>query len=270
MYYSGPLFCKCPPHKDWKIDNLSPKNRIILPLDVSSFEEVEDLIKKLNNHIGLFKVGLTLFLSQGFSVIERIHDLIGGQRIFVDLKLKSGTFNFDDIPRQMEGVNSVMMSGSHGVHFFSVHTSEGEEAVRKVVQSFKNGSKVLGITVLTSLGKEDLPKMGHFTTIEKRVLELSQKAKNAGCDGVVCSGHEAKSVRREFEKNFIIVTPGIRPKWSKIKDDDQRRIVTPGEAIKNGADFIVVGRPISTADDRVGAAQKIADEIQEAQEAIEK
>jgi orotidine-5'-phosphate decarboxylase len=253
-----------------KTQILLPHQRIIFPLDFTSFEEAKKYVKELKDHVGLFKVGWTLYFYEGFKVIEKIQQITQSEKkIFFDFKFSSATVN--DIPFQQDGVSSVIASGSKNLEFLTVHTMEGQETVNKVVRNFKtNGIKILGVTVLTSRGKEDWPMKDGFTSIEKKVLELSHVAKNVGCNGIVCSGLEAPSVRNEFGSEFIIVTPGIRPSWSKIKDDDQRRIVTPGEAIKNGADYIVVGRPIATAEDRVGAAQKIADEIQEAQEAIEK
>ena len=128
----------------------------------------------------------------------------------------------------------------------------------------QNGTKVLGITVLTSLTEEESKELGYPGSIEERVLTRAGIAKRAGCAGVVCSGHEAKAVKQKFGEDFIVVTPGIRPSWSNIINDDQRRIMTPKEAILNGSDYIVVGRPISIAKDPVEASDKIAQEIEEA------
>jgi orotidine-5'-phosphate decarboxylase len=241
-----------------KIENmsLSPKDRIIYPLDVPSLDEAKSLIRELKDHVGLFKVGVTLILGQGLSVINQVADLIGGQKIFIDVK-------FHDIPWQIGSAANVIMSGPRAVRFITVHASDGERIISTVVEKVKNGTQVLGITVLTSVSKEESLEMDR-AAVEQRVLALAQISKRAGCAGVVCSGHEAKIVKATFGRDFIIVTPGIRPRWANIPMDDQRRITTPREAILNGADYIVVGRPISFAKDKPGAAQKIAEEVEKA------
>ena len=235
----------------------SAKERIILPLDFASLDEVTPLIRELKDHIGLFKIGLTLFLKEGFDVIIRVHDIAGGRKIFFDMK-------FHDTPWQMAGVSAALMSGSEGVRFVTVHTSEGELMVRAVVGALRNGPQVLGITVLTSQGEEEAKQLGYVTSVEDRVIVLSTVAKNSGCAGVVCSGHEAKAVKEKLGRDFIVVTPGIRPGWTNIDNDDQRRIMTPAEAVQNGADYVVVGRPIYKSRDPVGAAKRIAEEMEEA------
>jgi len=246
-----------------KKHQLSPKDRIIFALDFLSLKESKPYIKSLKNRVGLFKVGLTLLLSEGIKVIDKIHDLTGGQKVFLDLK-----FTKTDIPQQMLGVLSVMASGSRGIKFITVHTHQDEKNIREVVDKFKNGTKVLGVTVLTSVsGEESKNFLG--TDVLNSVIALSSAAKKAGCHGVVCSGYEAKAVRKMFGPDFIIVTPGIRPAWHRVANDDQRRATTPKEAIINGADYLVVGRPIALDKDPAGAADKIADEITQALEQSE-
>lgn len=224
--------------------SLSPKDRIILPLDFESLDEATRLTKDLKDHVGLFKIGLALFVKEGPRVIQSIHD-IAGDRIFLDLK-------FHDIPETVRKASEALIAVSQGIRFVTVHTSEGEGAVKAAVGALKGKIRVLGVTILTSLGDEK--------TVTP-VLELSRIAKKAGCAGVVCSGHEARAVKQELGKDFIVVTPGIRPRWSTIPGDDQKRVMTPQEAIRNGADYIVVGRPIHTAKDPVEAADKISNEI---------
>ena len=136
--------------------------------------------------------------------------------------------------------------------------------VRAAVEAVEGRVQVLGITVLTSLSEMDSKTSGYSKTVQERVLDLARVAKKAGCAGVVCSGREAKAVKEECGKDFIVVTPGIRPNWAAVSGDDQQRIMTPGEAIRNGADYVVVGRPISQAKDPVEAAEKITQEIMEA------
>ncbi len=238
------------------IPSLSAKGRIIFPLDFDSLNLAIKFVETLRDHVGLFKVGLTLFVKEGPQVLHRIQQ-IAGNKIFLDLK-------FHDIPETVRSVSAVISSLSGEVTFITVHTSDGEAMVRAAVEATKDGTRVLGVTVLTSLSDVDLKAAGLRKTVQERVLDLSRIAKSAGCAGVVCSGHEARAVKQELGKDFIVVTPGIRPKWAAVSGDDQRRIMTPGEAILNGADYVVVGRPIYKAQDPVQAAEKIADEIEKA------
>lgn len=235
---------------------LSAKERIVFPLDVPSLEEAKRFVKLLKDRVGLFKVGLTLFIKEGFQVIKMIED-IAGHKIFLDLK-------FHDIPETVGNASSVLMSKSQGIKFVTVHTSEGGRMVRAVVEKMTKGTGVLGVTVLTSMDEKESEELGYSKPIKDRVLALAGIAKRAGCVGVVCSGNEAKAVKERLGKEFVVVTPGIRPAWANIHKDDQRRVMTPKEAILNGADYIVVGRPIYTAKDPADAANKIAQEIEEA------
>lgn len=244
---------------------LLPHQRIIFALDYQSFDEAQPFIIALKDKVGLFKIGWTLLLSEGLNVLAKIQGIDGvSDKFFLDVKYSSKSV--EDIPQQVGGMASVIMSKIKGVEFITVHTYEGEDSVREAIRRFRtNGTKILGITVLTSLNQEALKEtLGSNVTPQQRVLELAQIARTAGCDGVVCSGHEARAVRDKFGPDFIIVTPGIRPAWLDIKKDDQKRIMTPGDAIRNGADYIVVGRPISTAKNPTEAAEraeKIAQEI---------
>ena len=227
--------------------SLMPKDRIVLPLDMESLDEATRLAKDLKDHVGLFKIGLALFVKEGPRVVQSIQD-IAGDRIFLDLK-------FHDIPETVRKASEALLTLSRGIRFVTVHASEGEAALKTAVDALKGTTQVLGVTVLTSSGNQK--------TVS-RVLELSKIAKNAGCAGVVCSGHEASAVKQDLGKEFIVVAPGIRPGWATITGDDQKRIMTPREAILNGADYIVVGRPIHTAKDPVEAADKISNEIDDA------
>lgn len=245
----------------------SSHQKIIFALDFKSFEEAKPFIRDLKDKVGLFKIGWTLLISEGLNVIERIQDITGASdKFFLDYKYRSAIDKaVDDIPEQIGGMASVLMSKSKGVEFITVHTSEGEESVRGFVSRFNtNETKVLGVTVLTSTDQEDVKQLTDLS-IKEMVLQRAGIARRAGCSGVVCSGHEARAIKDNFGLDFIVVTPGIRPSWSEIRKDDQRRTVTPAEAIRNGADYIVVGRPISTAKDYVGAAEKIAQEIETAE-----
>lgn len=243
---------------------LLPKDRIIVALDVKSFEELRPLVLDLKDHVGLFKIGWTLLISEGLNVIRKIRDLSeGAGRLFLDFKLTSRTITHlvEDIPQQQRGAAEVLLNESRGVGFVTVHTYEGERKVGDLVQSFRTeGTKILGVTLLTSTDASDSEE--NSSKPEEIVLKRATIAKNAGCDGAVCSGREAKLVKEWYGANFLVVTPGIRPSWSQIEHDDQKRVTTARDAIRNGADYIVVGRPIYSEKDYVGAAKRIAEEIE--------
>ena len=179
-------------------------------------------------------------------------------KVFLDMK-------FHDIPETVSGAQKA--ANVHGAKFITVYCDEGQRLLRAVVDSVRNGTKVLGITVLTSLLEEDLKGSGIREELQdpkKLVLHRTAIAKKAGCSGVVCSGNEVRAVKEKFGMDFIVVVPGIRPSWGQIQNDDQARISTPFDAIINGADYIVVGRPIRQANDPVEAAKRIAAEIEKA------
>ncbi len=216
------------------------------------------LITRLKNHVGLFKVGLTLFIREGIQVIEQIEDLSGGGQIFLDLKLY-------DTPMQVGRAAAVLRAEVPGVRFLTVHTSGGLRVIQSVVEAMQGGTDILGVTALTSQGKKEHTGSDDKTAIAARVLALAEIAKEAGAAGVVASGHEAAQLKQRFGERLTIVTPGIRPAWSHIGNDDQRRTMTPNEAISSGADYLVIGRPIYDDPDPMGAAEKIAEEIESAQ-----
>lgn len=228
---------------------ISPEERLILALDVSTKEEAINIIERLGGHVRFFKVGLQLFLSSHFYVVDWLGDK--GYKVFLDLKLH-------DIPNTT--VQALKVIRQHPVTFTTVHTEQSILKAAAETASDKMG--ILGVTVLTSIDPQ------YFKTIfgkpvEKIVVERARIAKDSGCIGVIASGREISPVREECGENFIIVTPGIRPR-SFTTEDDQKRIVTPYEAIKNGADYIVVGRPILKASDAKVVTIEIIKEIEEA------
>jgi orotidine-5'-phosphate decarboxylase len=232
-----------------------PHEHIIFPLDFPSSEKAKKYIELLKDRVGLFKVGLELFVSEGPKVLQTIAE-ITPTKVFLDLK-------FHDIPETV--IAAQRAANVHGAEFITVHC-EGSRLLKGVVNSAVNETKILAITVLTSLSKEDLKNIGIRKDLQdplKLVLHRARMAKNANCAGVVCSGKEVKAIKEELGKDFIVVVPGIRPKWACIKNDDQSRITTPFDAIVEGADYVVVGRPIRTASNPEEAAKKIAEEIAE-------
>lgn len=232
--------------------------RIIFPLDLPTLGGALDFVELLRDRVGVFKVGLELFVKSGPSAVEAVRDTAPDAKIFLDLK-------FHDIPATVKG--AVRSASSLGVDFLTVHASEGAALLEAVTEGAGPGVKVLGVTVLTSLSRQDLVDTGideKYRDTSALVLHRARLARLAGCAGVVCSGLEAQAVRDEFGPDFLIVTPGVRRGGDET--GDQKRVVTPAEAIRNGADYIVVGRPIRNAPDPVRAAEEIALEVEEALE----
>ena len=238
-----------------------PKDFIIFPLDLPDYDQAMHYVDILKDHIGLFKVGLELFISQGPVILKSIRDA-GGAGIFLDLKLH-------DIPATVQ--RAFMAASRHGPEFVTVHCDEGGDILRRVAENNPGGTKILAITVLTSLNQASLSRLGYREEyagdLSRLVLLRARMAKEAGCHGIVCSGQEVAMVKEELGPEWIAVTPGIRPEWSIVGHDDQKRIVTPEVAVRRGADYIVVGRPIRDAKDPADAAKRVADEIASARTA---
>lgn len=201
----------------------------------------------------MFKVGLELFLSSGpgiFKVIEENSNC----GIFLDLK-------FHDIPETVQAAARV--AASFKAQFITVHTSEGKPMLKAAADAIRDTTKVLAVTVLTSSRPEDMKEagMGQDLDIRHMVLQRAQIAQDAGCAGVICSGSDVREVKERIGRGFIAVVPGVRPEWATVARDDQVRTTTPRRAIMDGADYLVVGRPIRTAKDPVQAADRIVDAI---------
>jgi len=233
-----------------------PKECLCFALDVPGTEEARRLVERLAPCVGVFKVGLELFVKEGPGLLASIKEW-GAEKIFLDLKLH-------DIPRTVE--RACRSAGRLPVDFLSVHC----EALwagpgPQQPPDREAGPCLLGITVLTSLPEEDLPRLGYAEGLSAMdlVLKRAEIAEKAGCAGVVCSGREVKAVRSRFGPDFILLTPGVRPAWSVVAGDDQARVLTPADAIRKGSDLIVVGRPIAQAPDPGEAARKVLDEIEE-------
>lgn len=234
---------------------IEAKQRIILPLDFPSFEAARPCITLLKDHVGLFKVGLTLFFKEGLHVLRQIDDLVGGRKIFLDLKLY-------DTPMQVAGAARILQSQAPDVRFLTVHASGGLRVIQAVVEVMKGTTEVLGVTALTSQDQEEATGRCGSTSLEEHVLALADIAKTAGAAGVVASAHESGAIKNRFGETMTIVTPGIRPSWARVPGDDQRRKMTPAAAIACGADYLVIGRPIYGDKDPVGAAKRVAEEIE--------
>lgn len=225
------------------------RTRLIFALDVETAGEAESLVRLLAGEVGVFKVGLELFASQGPAVLDRLRRA-GAESLFLDLKLH-------DIPATMRA--AARAAARQGVDMATCHCDQAD-----IFQGLDlGGVKLLGVTVLTSLGREDLERMGYdrqFQDPLALVIRRAELAMAAGCSGVVCSGLEAASVRRVLGPEPLVICPGIRP--AGPAGDDQKRVVTPEMAMAAGASHIVVGRPIRTASDPLTAARSVVRQIE--------
>jgi len=228
------------------------EERIIFALDVDSVELARAWVERLESHIRFYKVGLQLFLAGWFHIVDWI--IKRNHKVMLDLK-------FFDVPETVK--LAVLHLRDRGVTFATVH---GNDPILRAAVAAKGEIKILAVTVLTSFGQEDMQEiLGAPANIEDLVYLRARRALDLGCDGVVSSGLEAKRLRNELGERFLVVTPGIRPGINReINLDDQKRIVTARGAIENGADHIVVGRPISTAPDPIAVVASMQREIKEA------
>ena len=236
------------------------KEKIIVALDVPSAEAALQITQKLHGHVGMFKVGSEVFTAEG-PVLAR-YLVAAGEQVFLDLK-------FHDIPNTVRA--AAHQAAMLGVSLVNVHASGGRkmmEAARAGVQAAHAAragatpTRVLAITVLTSLGPDDLAEVGWVGSPEEIVVRLARLAQDSGLDGVVASPREIAALRRACGPSFLIVTPGVRP--AAASRDDQSRAATPASAIHAGADYLVIGRPITGAPDPAAAADAIAAEMDEA------
>lgn len=233
--------------------NIPIKDRIILALDVASQEQAKKLVKKTESHIHFYKVGLQLFMAGWFDIIDWL--TARGHKVMLDLK-------FFDIPETVK--LAVAQLNHRGVTFATIH---GNDPIIRAAVAAREDIALLAVTVLTSFGQEDMTAMGMKQSIEDLVHFRARRALELGCDGVVASGLEAKRLRDTLGSSLLIVTPGIRPGAdvaASSRQDDQQRIVTAGQAIADGADYLVVGRPITQADDPIAVINALQDEIRQA------
>jgi orotidine-5'-phosphate decarboxylase len=231
---------------------LHPHERTFVALDTTDLAYALDLANALSGHVGGMKVGKEFFTACGPDGVRAVTDC--GMPVFLDLK-------FHDIPNTVAG--AVKASLALSPCMVNVHACGGETMMRAAAQSAEAAGEgrplVLGVTVLTSMDESDLQGIGVESSVPDQVLRLASLAQFSGMDGVVCSAREVEDLREHLGKEFKLVVPGIRPQWAS--SDDQKRIVTPAAAIAIGADYLVIGRPITGAGDPVEAADKIAAEI---------
>ncbi|MDP9146897.1 MAG: orotidine-5'-phosphate decarboxylase [Acidobacteriota bacterium] len=235
-----------------------PRSSLVVALDIDSLPTALRFAKQIAPFVGMFKIGSQLFTAAGPAAIKEIAAL--GVGVFLDLK-------FHDIPNTVAG--SVLSAASmSGIELLNVHALGGTAMMRAAVQAISAGvamgadrPRLLAVTILTSMDKKALREVGIAGSPNDQVIKLARLAKKAGVDGVVASVQEARAIRKACGREFLIVTPGVRPKDQSARRDDQSRTATPTEAIRAGADFIVVGRPILEAADPRAAAAAIVEEI---------
>ncbi|MFY9312420.1 MAG: orotidine-5'-phosphate decarboxylase [Tepidanaerobacteraceae bacterium] len=224
-------------------------SKVIIALDTPDEQKALELVKLLKHKVSVFKVGLELFCSQGPEIVNKINDL--GCKVFLDLK-------FHDIPNTVAGAARAALST--GAFMFNVHASGGREMMRKVREMIDAAELpekpiVIAVTVLTSLDESDLNDINISKSPLEQGKTLALLTKESGLDGVVASPREITAIREVAGQDFVIVTPGVRPAWAQA--GDQKRIMTPAEALDAGASYIVVGRPVTAAPNPVEAIDKL-------------
>ena len=236
------------------IESINPKERLIIALDFNSMNDATKLIDELGDNAVFYKVGLELFLYTKGEIIEYLASK--NKKVFLDLK-------FHDIPNTTAMAS--LFTSKQNIFMFNVHTSGGKKMMEKTVEEIKKLNKnnlIIGVTILTSLSENDIKNMfSSNLNLKELAVNLAKLGKEAGLNGVVCSPNEANIIKKECGERFITVCPGVRPKWAD--KDDQERIMTPKEAVQNGCDYMVVGRPITKSKDRVKACKMIIEEIAE-------
>jgi len=246
------------------------KERIILPLDVATENEAIELVLKLRDYVGMFKIGLELLTSVGVGIVQKVTEV--GGKVFYDGKFK-------DIPNTVAGASRGVTRLQ--VKMFNVHTMGGTEMMKLALkaseeEASKRGMErplVLGVTILTSIDQLAMNQELRIPEdIETQVVHLAKLADEAGLDGVIASPCEVEAVHKSVSRRMLLVTPGVRPNWAAAQD--QKRIMTPGEAILKGASYLVIGRPITKPPVEIGtsvdAANRIAEEIAMALETLQK
>jgi len=223
--------------------------KIIVALDVASKKDALRLVEQLREQISFFKIGLQLYTTEGPEIVRAV--LASGAKVFLDLK-------FNDIPTTV--ARTVEAASSLGVQMLTIHLSGGSDMIRAAVTVPKNDLLILGVTVLTSANEGMLRETGISDEIDNQVLRLAKLGVARGVDGIVASPHEIKTLRAKFGDKIKIVVPGIRPTWSD--PGDQKRFMTPRDAVDAGADYLVIGRPITKHPNPREAVEKILTELQ--------
>lgn len=228
---------------------IDPADRLIVALDVPQADEAREVVKRLGDSVNFYKIGMELFMAGGyFDLLDWL--VAQNKKVFVDLK-------FFDVPETVR--SAIRALSSTGATFATIH---GNQAMMEAAVQDKGNLKVLAVTALTSLDRGDLDDLGFACDVDKLVLSRARRALQAGVDGIVSSGLEAPMIRAELGDKLLVVTPGIRPVENRPADD-QKRVVDVAQAFRNGADYIVMGRPIRQADDPAAMARAVQQTIAE-------
>ena len=240
------------------MSSIQPKDRIVIALDVETPAQALALVEQLRGLVGMFKIGKQLFTAAGPDIVRQVVGM--GEKVFLDLK-------FHDIPNTVAaaGIEAARL----GVSIFNVHALGGSAMMRATVDALNDAAErenftkplILAVTILTSHDQASLHEIGLERSIQEQVVRLANLAAASGINGVVASPQEITPLRQAIDNpNFVILTPGVRPAGAAL--NDQKRVMTPGEAVTTGADYLVIGRPITSAENPAAAAQKISEEIE--------
>jgi orotidine-5'-phosphate decarboxylase len=228
--------------------HLSPRDRLIVALDFPTQAKALALVAALGDSVSFYKIGLELYTAAGPAVVQAV--AARGAQVFLDLKLH-------DIPNTV--AKAVAAAGQLGVKLLTLHLSGGRAMLEAAAKAKPPGLSLLGVTVLTSATEQTLRETGVGAPLNEQVLRLGHLGKDAGVDGLITSPQEVTALRQQLGDELLLITPGVRPAWASA--DDQKRFTTPGEAITAGADYLVIGRPITAAADPRAAVEKILAEL---------
>ena len=227
---------------------LTARERIIVALDFPSQAKALALVSALSDSVSIYKIGLQLYTAAGPAIVQAV--AATGAKIFLDLKLH-------DIPNTV--AKAVTVAGDLGAAMLTVHLSGGSAMLQAAVESKPPQLSLLGVTVLTSATEETLTETGVDAALADQVMRLADLGKKAGCEGLITSPREVGALRQRLGPDILLVCPGVRPEWAAA--DDQKRFATPREAVEAGADYLVIGRPITAAADPRGAVDRIVAEL---------
>ena len=227
---------------------ISPRDRLIVALDFSTKGQALALVSALSGAVSTYKIGLQLYTAEGPEIIRAV--AAKGAKIFLDLKLH-------DIPNTV--AKAVAAASDLGVQMLTVHLSGGRAMLDAAVETRSPNLSLLGVTVLTSVTPETLSETGVNSGIEEQVLRLAELGRKSGIDGFITSPHEVRILRERLSDKMKLITPGVRPSWAAA--NDQKRFTTPNEALKSGADYVVIGRPITADPDPRAAAERLLEEM---------
>jgi len=232
---------------------MKAKDRLIVALDFPTLDKAREMVEKLGDSIKIYKVGLELFLNSKGEAVDYLKSM--GKEIFLDLK-------FHDIPNTTTMAS--IFASKEKVLMFNVHASGGKkmmESIAREVKAINKDTLAIAVTILTSFSEDEIKELFKTeSSIKELAMHWAKLTKDSGMDGVVCSPWEAKAIKELCGKDFKTITPGVRPDWSA--SNDQERIMTPSEALKNGCDYLVVGRPITKAENPKLASEKILEEME--------